>query len=271
MSRFCWRNLRVIGSYINSIGAYIIGVGDQNNDGFNDFMLFHRVLDDQENDKFALYYGGAQLDTIPDFTFPLVNNQTSYQIYGIGDANNDGFDDLMFTQTERNVRYALMLGAEEFEDTSFVWSVSFDDSLRRWEDELGYINLFQKRPNCGDYFGDGNKCLIINCYNTWEINEGTEYEESRFSNLILFFRNIDQGEVQICENLGENYSNRTWVHEVDGAGDFNGDGYPDVAVLYEVFGGDYRRYADIYYGGPDHDYDNADLTIPLPLHNVCDI
>ncbi len=69
--------------------------GDVNGDGWSDLVIAGGGPTASAN-YFEIYYGGPDLDTIPDWhysTTQFVNY--SFYVKGLGDVNGDGFDDVM--------------------------------------------------------------------------------------------------------------------------------------------------------------------------------
>jgi len=74
------------------LGTDIAKLGDVNNDGSDDIGMC-----ELNNDTCYLYFGGADVDTIPDvlFYFNNVNEPSIHTITGAGDFNNDGISDIL--------------------------------------------------------------------------------------------------------------------------------------------------------------------------------
>jgi hypothetical protein len=76
-------------------------IGDINRDGFSDFIIGH-PLEFSGIGEVYVYYGGDNVDSIPDVSFEN-SSFPGYQIYfgrdcsGVGDFNGDGIDDFAFS------------------------------------------------------------------------------------------------------------------------------------------------------------------------------
>ena len=70
--------------------------GDVNGDGYDDFILSSTDFNGHAG-KVCLFYGGALLDTIPDWTIvgSEPNENMGYALSGGGDLNGDGYDDFL--------------------------------------------------------------------------------------------------------------------------------------------------------------------------------
>jgi hypothetical protein len=91
-------DLRFNGNDTLVMTSKVAGAGDVNNDGYDDVLLggFYNNGGFPKSIVF-LYYGGANMDTIPDFQFipPYGIQNILGQISGAGDVNNDGYDDFI--------------------------------------------------------------------------------------------------------------------------------------------------------------------------------
>ena len=77
----------------NFFGKIICGIGDINKDGYADFAISVPGPDiPNDTPKVLIYYGGKQLDTIPQFS------KVGYEIANVGDVNGDGYNDFMINQ-----------------------------------------------------------------------------------------------------------------------------------------------------------------------------
>jgi hypothetical protein len=71
--------------------VFASGVGDVNGDSYQDWLTWTRYRNDPQTYVIRLYYGGATADTTPQATLHLTTDES---IYGMGDFNGDGYDDL---------------------------------------------------------------------------------------------------------------------------------------------------------------------------------
>jgi hypothetical protein len=79
------------------LGASVAGVGDVNNDGFDD-LIVGAPEDDTggEQGKAFVYFGSAAPDSLPDLTFSgVVNGLMGSTVSSAGDFDGDGFDDVL--------------------------------------------------------------------------------------------------------------------------------------------------------------------------------
>ena len=94
-------------SGVTDFGRAVKSAGDVNADGFPDFMVDGKS---GEETIVYLYFGGAQLDSIPDAVF----NTTGSSLAGCtfdkgGDINGDGFDDIVIGQSAYNSKKGRIL------------------------------------------------------------------------------------------------------------------------------------------------------------------
>ena len=76
------------------------GIGDINNDGYDDFAISGKFGDwGYSNGKVFIYLGGPTIDTIPiaEFNEQWIEDSFGNEIEGVGDINKDGFDDFIIT------------------------------------------------------------------------------------------------------------------------------------------------------------------------------
>lgn len=79
--------------YIAFFGSSLDSLGDVNGDGGNDFIFSVSMYTDLTS-GFRLYFGGAALDTIVDWTYYFPSFQYG-PVHGLGDVNGDGFNDFL--------------------------------------------------------------------------------------------------------------------------------------------------------------------------------
>ncbi|WP_437910961.1 VCBS repeat-containing protein [Sorangium sp. So ce327] len=103
----------------DAFGITVAGVGDLNNDGFDDFAVADR------SPKVLVYLGGneSELDE-PDTAIyrDAIEDRTGQRLGSPGDINGDGYSDLTIAITEENIVYLYLGGSviadPKVEDTS---------------------------------------------------------------------------------------------------------------------------------------------------------
>lgn len=259
----------------DNFGGKVFSGGDINGDGASDFIVAAPNFPQRTAiGRIYIYFGGALLDTIPDFKIDGEQRYSSFGLYlTVGDVNQDQTDDILssapnfFSQSSRGKAY-LYLGGTLLDGIP-DW-VNAGDSVRAG---LG-VNL-----SIGDINGDGKKDLLVN--NASDINQlGNDYllvteiflnktffdttadfsikdnSLGNFPNQILLSQDLNLDGIddliirksdQINIYLGKadldtipSAKLTPWylagINRVADAGDVNGDGYPDVfAGAWHVF------------------------------------
>ncbi len=176
-------------------GSSLAGVGDINNDGFEDLAV------GQHGSNTFIYFGSKNFDTTADFTFPFFG----WHI-GQGDINGDGISDLLLTPMGTIYIYYGGTSFDSIPDDSVVnnaenfgWNFASGDLNGDGYDDLAVRGAFTKvfvyfggdtifkqpvavlqgPPNCfglnglaiGDLNGDGYKDISVSTCN--DINDST--------------------------------------------------------------------------------------------------
>ena len=186
-----------IASYPNAI----TGIGDINGDGYDDFSIGYAIGgNDISSYTVTIYYGNQERL----YTNPLVLTQTVNQITCIckplGDVNGDGYDDFL--------GYVDYLGLK-------LW-MGNDTSLSSTPDAilnpLYFGSLSVEGVEAGDINGDGYDDVV-----------GANAYEQRF---VVWLGSVtpegfmDWRKTSMYDDFGDDLA----------MGDFNGDGYADVAA-----------------------------------------
>ncbi|MDJ0754166.1 MAG: putative Ig domain-containing protein [Ardenticatenaceae bacterium] len=243
----------------NQVGArYGVDVGrtgDVNADGYDDFWVTAWWYDNGQVDegRAYVYYGSpAGPSTTPSWTYESNENNGWLGFGGnAGDVNDDGFDDVVFSQHR--------FSASTFQNGNFMvfhGSASGLPATPNWE-----INHISEGQNIsgpaygGDVNGDGYSDLVTGSryYTDGEFNEGAMvvYPGSStgltFTPLLIALSNQELG------YLG---------NDVAYAGDVNGDGVGDMLAVATQFdnGEANEGVAILYYGSAAFEITN---TSPL--------
>ncbi|MFH1197916.1 MAG: FG-GAP-like repeat-containing protein [bacterium] len=226
----------------NGFGSSVSGAGDVNNDGFNDVIVgAQRYL--YLTGRVYIYYGGESMDANADviMTGENKNDKFGITVSGIGDLNNDGFDDVI-------------IGSVDYSDFTGRAYIYFGGSSM---DNTADITLTGEGPNCyfsaalssaGDINNDGFNDVIIGApgYSDYTGRAYIYYGSS----------NIDNTEDLTI--TGHSKGN-LFGYSVSDAGDVNNDGIADVIVgAYGYSNLTGRAY--IYFGGESMD-NTVDVTL----------
>jgi FG-GAP repeat/Secretion system C-terminal sorting domain/FG-GAP-like repeat len=143
--------------------AAMVGIGDVNGDGYNDFLLGGSYDNGAGGKgKVFLYYGGKHIDTIPvmEFSEPWIEDQFGSALQGVGDLNKDGYDDFVigsqYNWSDGKGRAYLFFGGD---------TISSQRSITFTSDTIGdYFGA--SIANIGDINNDGYDDLAIGAPNS---------------------------------------------------------------------------------------------------------
>lgn len=277
----------------------IVPLGDQEADGFDDFLLYDCRDDGVHPNVFRAYYfrGGESPDTVPVMYFDSVNGR----IDNVGDINGDGFDDFTIPgRSPHGWKLGLYLGGPLMDTVRNLWfgldtlygigytvrgkdlNGNGNDDIITWSNFQNSVLLFElgtdgdsvpdlvltppNLPYDGYSFGDGIISGDFNGdgFNDLGVNLRRRPDQSISGSVFLYwggpgFDTIPDLIIEPEEPFSPGKVYFGWVLEV--LGDVNGDGYTDIFV------GSGAAYEDtisfVYFGGPQID-GAPDLTLVEP-------
>lgn len=216
--------------YYNGKNLYNRNIGDVNGDGFDDIVGFDYA--NVTNGYIAVYYGGPEMDSIPEHTWVgETENTILYYHSNAGFFNEDLINDVILDKYlfQPNIEFNIHLGPDidQEPDTVFVQTVS-NDSLyfygADYYDDFnsdGFPEISMRPVPINNYTGDTIKYFI---------NGGPGYNPENVYSVIDY----PWGFVSLSKRF---------------IGDVNGDGYNDLlmgsTLSWVPFGG-----ILLYLGGP---------------------
>ncbi len=188
------------------------GLGDVNNDGYDDFSYYYEGDHVDNPDGTNTYYhydrffwGGTVQDTIPDASFDYerrtYGSSNSYELVPAGDWDGDGYDDFAFTYYDINEEF-ISVGTRLWRGGETIdWDrYTYIETSNYFCPEVGDINGDQKIDLVDTYPVEYGGCLYFYLGN----QNGTE----------------DYYDFDGHYGYGVGYA----------VGDFDNDGYDDIAV-----------------------------------------
>lgn len=199
-----------------AFGISVAGAGDMNGDGFDDIAVGATGTDHNgtPNAGSAFVFSGMDGTLMYQFNGPASNANLGSSLACAGDLNADGHDDIIV-----GALGTIIFGVS-YDGSAFAYSGSDGSLLYRWdafgiEDKFGY-----SVSSAGDVNADGFDDVIIGAYGvspTAMYRAGGAYVFSGQSGALLH---------QWFGSASYNYFGQS----VSGAGDVDGDGFPDLIV-----------------------------------------
>lgn len=201
------------GDYSN-MGIALDSAGDVNADGVPDILIGESHADPLGTGKLGAAYVYSGLDGTPLHTFhgPAVNSGFGSSAKGAGDVNQDGYDDVVIGALNTTI------GGFTFVGTAFVYS-GFDGSvLHEWNGSAYLDNFGVSVSGVGDLNLDGYDDVAVGAAgnDSASPNAGAVFVYSGLTGLPLY----------TFQGVFQDFMGRS----LDGPGDCNGDGIPDILI-----------------------------------------
>jgi hypothetical protein len=210
-----------------------IAVGDTNGDEYDD-LLVSATRWNKGQGRAYLYYGGENMDAIPDRTFSGENSGDCFTDNGVylADMNNDGFDDVIIGARFFNNRGRVYIywGGTDMDEKADI-TIEAEEGVTD--------SSFGRGIGAGDLNGDGYMDLLVSAVK-YKSFTGRTY---------LYFGPIASDSVADKVFTGENVDD-TFGEKI-ATGDVDGDHCDDLLLgtrYYPRNTGKGRVY--LYYGGP---------------------
>jgi hypothetical protein len=177
--------------------------GDVNGDGYNDFICMDTYYDDHTA-EFRIYFGGAILDSIPDWIYYPAGANDYSNCCGLGDVNGDDFGDVMLLSIN-NEPPLLFFGGSEMDTIPDLIFFEYSYSPNA---AIGDIN--------SDGFCDISMAMVL------PDSQGQQYQPVYFGGT-----DIDTNpDSFLLDETGIYTAAPNYITH----GDFNGDGIEDIVT-----------------------------------------
>ncbi len=189
-------------------GHFVKGIGDMNEDGFDDFMVAATAGATQG--RAYLYYGGSTLDNVADKIFTDDGQGGNFGIsIAVSDINGDNKNDLIISTLQNHGGFHVYYGSIDIDTISDVF---VGNTVSVYED-------FGRSISTDDFNNDGFGDVIIG---GWGNN-------SDRGKVHVYFGSATMDNIPDIIYTGENAGDK-FGFAVSTAGDFNGDGKPGYII-----------------------------------------
>lgn len=202
------------GAQATWFGHAVANAGDVNGDGTNDLIVGAPAMDSWATDSGGLFiYSGVDGSLIRFIQGAYYSDYLGWSVSGAGDVNGDGFDDVIAGTYGSSSQGIIGAGS------AFVYSGSDGSLLHQWYGTEAYKLFGYSVSGAGDVNLDGYDDVIVGA-------SGNDFNYSRVGEAFVF-SGFDGSEIHHW--LG-GIDRDSFGVSVDGVGDVNSDGYPDLIV-----------------------------------------
>ncbi|MDR3666186.1 MAG: T9SS type A sorting domain-containing protein [Ignavibacteriaceae bacterium] len=197
----------------------IQSLGDQNGDGYDDFLIF-----DCSEKKSYIFFGGSPVDTVPKFFI----NSNSPPI-AILDVNDDSKKDIVFYDFSDN-KIKIYYGGSKISSTpDLIFSPPPGAS------GIGQGSVLK------DFNGDGRSELVL-------FDSNLPYSEKQFGSLYFYNTGSTFDTIPHFTMYGDSVDS-VRINGLTSSGDINGDGKTDFAI--SGYQGYYNYFISFYLGNSE--------------------
>jgi FG-GAP repeat protein/flagellar hook capping protein FlgD len=196
-------------------GYSVASAGDVNGDGYPDLIMGapHNGTAGTNAGRAYLYYGGPNMDDVPDLTFTgqTAGDNFGWSVSSAGDMNGDGYDDVI-------------VGAWGFSATTgrayvYFGGLSMDNVADLTLQPLSTNEQFGVCvAKAGDVNGDGYSDVVV----------GADKLGNFTGRFYVFYGGASPNAV--ADMTADGNANSSFGRSVSGVGDVNGDGSDDIIV-----------------------------------------
>lgn len=227
-------------------GTRVASAGDVNSDGYSDVIIGAPGYDNGESGegKAYLYLGGPTgLSTTPVWTAEgnAIHASFGLGVSGAGDVNGDGYDDIIVGASDITYEGSSYSGAAYifYGNPDGVSDVA-DWEYSEWDSDSNYGYAVS---SAGDVNGDGYDDIIIGAHTTGWDGPGVAYVYlGSAGGIVTPYHWIDGGGYDAAY-FGKSVT----------SGDYNADGYSDIAIgapnwVIDYWSGETIGRVSVYYG-----------------------
>lgn len=216
----------------SSFGEIVSGIGDYNQDGFEDIVVGGRQWNGWQG-KTWIYYGSENGPVQADFTIMGEPNRDGsgicmgHSVFNVGDVNGDGVDDFAASGPGGwggwDIGKVYLFYGNPGDVPTKAEDADFEFSSPSKYDWFGEVSRL-----AGDFNGDGYPDIIIGAPGTnWPENQESLFESGRS----YIYLGSENGYTNIPDiTLHDDLNFSAFGLVVDGDGDINNDGLSDVIV-----------------------------------------
>jgi len=195
----------------------VSSAGDVNSDGYGDVIIGFSSFDNGRGKLFAYYGSESGLPEQADWTYEAMWGDSGYIELGFwvscaGDVNNDGFEDIISSNSSTSLALWLFYGSESGLSSEPNWRYS----------ELYGNSPYTTVSSAGDFNGDGYSDILVGSH---------QYQYQNEIGHVMIFLGTSSVPLHTPSHIFRNTDvyNR-FGYSVSYAGDINMDGKSDVII-----------------------------------------